>query len=90
MIKLTSKVISVYDRKTSMRLTDMEWHILDMICRQEKIRRKNILELIAESHSPQIGFTSSVRLFTLIYMYNRTLHGRQTLSTLQKSLLSLR
>lgn len=90
MIKLTSKVISVYDRKTSMRLTDMEWYILDKICRQEKVRRKDILELIEENHSPRIGFTSSVRLFALIYMYNQALHGRSTLPPLQKSLSSLK
>ena len=86
MVKFTSKIVSVYGRKTCMRLTDMEWKILDRICYREKLKRKNILELIEDSHSPKMGFTPSVRLFTLIYTYNQTIRGRRTLPDLQKSL----
>lgn len=90
MVKFTSKIVSVYDRKTCMRLTDMEWKILDRICSMEKIKRKNMLEFIEESHSPKMGLAPSVRLFTLIYIYNKMQYGKRTMFTLQKSLSHLK
>lgn len=89
MVKFTNKVVSVYDRKTSMRLTDIEWKILDKICYAEKIRRKNLLELIMNNHSPKLGFTPAVRLFTLLYVYNKT-EQRYCKPLVQKSLSHLK
>lgn len=71
MVTLLNKVISVHDKKTSMRLTNLEWSIINKICLQEKIKRKTLLELIGDTHAEQLGFTSSVRLFTLLYMDSR-------------------
>lgn len=86
MVKFTSKIVSVHNRKTCMRLTDTEWKILERICYREKMKRKDILELIENNHSTKLGFTPSVRLFTLIYIYNQTTGGRRTVPILQKSL----
>ena len=66
----TNKVITLYDKKTSMRLTFFEWKILDSICRAEKLKRKSILELIDKNRDTEIGFTPAVRLFSLLYLYN--------------------
>ena len=89
MVKFTNKVVSVYDRKTSMRLTDIEWKILDKICYMEKIRRKNLLEMILNYHSPKLGFTPAVRLFTLLYSYNKTKQKRHE-PLIQKTLSHLK
>ena len=70
MTKLTNKVISLFDRKTSMRLASSEWTAVDDICKKEQIKRKQLLEIIASNKDPKIGLTCSVRLFTIIYMHN--------------------
>lgn len=67
---LSNRVISVFERKTSMRLAKSEWYILDSICMREKIKRKQLLELIDSNKDPQLGLTPSVRLFSLLYMHN--------------------
>lgn len=89
MIKLTRKVVSVYDRKTSVRLTNIEWKILDRICYQEKIKRKYLLEQIQTNHSTKLGFTPAIKLFTLLYTYHK-IEQRHKESLLQKSLLRLK
>lgn len=67
---LTNKVISVFDKKTSMRLTKIEWEILDSICMRENIKRKKLLELIESRRNSSLGLTPSVRLFSLLYLYS--------------------
>ena len=66
---LASRVISIYDRKTTMRLAKAEWNVLDNICYLEKMKRKNLLELIDQNRDKKIGLTPSVRLFSLLYLY---------------------
>ena len=70
MIKHMSRVITVYNQKTSMRLTDIEWHILDEICFSERLKRKKLLEQISAHHSRYLKLTPAVRLFSLLYLYN--------------------
>lgn len=69
MIVSKNKVISLFKKKTSIRLTEIEWRILDNICYKEKMHRNILLELIYIKHNSDIGFTSSVRLFSLLYLY---------------------
>ncbi len=70
MTKLTNRVISIFERKTSMRLAATEWMAVDDICKKEHIKRKKLFELIATNKDPKLGFTCSVRLFTITYMHN--------------------
>ena len=70
MTKLTNRVISIFDKKTSMRLATKEWIAVDDICKREHIKRKKLFELIAANKDPKLGFTCSVRLFTITYMHN--------------------
>ncbi len=70
MTKLTNRVISIFDRKTSMRLANPEWLAIDDICHREHIKRKKLFELIAANKDPKIGFTCSVRLFAITYMHS--------------------
>ena len=69
--KQMNRVISVFDKKTSMRLTDVEWRILDEICFCEKIKRKILLEKISGCHNNCLKLTPAVRLFSLLYLYSR-------------------
>lgn len=69
MTKLKNRVISIYDRKTSMRLANEEWTAFDDICKRERMKRKKLLELIEDNKSPDFGLTSYVRLFTVAYMH---------------------
>ena len=75
MTKLTNKVITIFNRKTSMRLTTHEWNILDSICHSEKIKRKTLLEHIQNGKDQHIGLTSAVRLFSLLYIYLNNKHS---------------
>lgn len=68
MTMLRNKVITLYNRKTSMRLANAEWQIIDHICYAEKMKRKNLFELIDQNRNPELGLTASVRLFALQYL----------------------
>jgi predicted DNA-binding ribbon-helix-helix protein len=73
-MKLVNRVIGVFDRKTGMRLTDDEWCILDSICVREHLKRRQLLEVLETVKNPHLGLTSSVRLFTILYL-NLVAHG---------------
>lgn len=62
MASLSNRVISIYNRKTSMRLAPAEWEAIDTICRRENIKRKKLFELIDANKDEKMGLTSSVRL----------------------------
>ena len=70
MTMLKNRVISIDNRKTSMRLALEEWNALDDICRREGLKRKKLLEIIQHNKPNNIGLTSSVRLFTLAYIHD--------------------
>ena len=69
---LTNRVISIYDRRTTMRLARTEWEVLQNICYLEKMKRKTLLELIDQNRDKKIGLTPAVRLFELIYLHTLT------------------
>ncbi len=70
MAALSNRAITIYNRKTSMRLAPAEWDAIDYICKKENISRKNLFELIEFNHDEKIDLTASVRLFTIIYYKN--------------------
>lgn len=70
MTKLANRVISIFDRKTSMRLAALEWNAVDAICKMENIKRKKLFELIESNKDPELGFTCSVRLFAITHLHN--------------------
>lgn len=70
MSRLANRVVSVYNRKTSMRLAPSEWEAIDLICEKENISRKTLFELIDLNRDTKIGLTAAIRLFTIIYYKN--------------------
>ncbi len=75
MTKLANRVISVFNRKTSMRLAMPEWTAVDDICKREHIKRKKLFELIESNKDPKLGFTCSVRLFAITYLHHNLLNS---------------
>ena len=69
MPQLKNKVISLNNRKTSMRLAVEEWNAFDDICKRERLRRKELLELIEAEKGEHFGLTCYVRLFTVAYLH---------------------
>ena len=61
MTKLTNRVISVFDKKTSMRLAAREWTAVDDICKYEHIKRQ--LQLL-DSKVLNVSHIYSVLIFT--------------------------
>lgn len=76
MTELICRVISISNKKTSMRLAAAEWEAIDSICQSENIKRNYLFELINSKKNAKISLTCSVRLFTIIYFY-RFLLGQQ-------------
>ncbi|MBR1398789.1 MAG: ribbon-helix-helix domain-containing protein [Alphaproteobacteria bacterium] len=71
----TSRVIVLFNKKTSIRLSLIEWDILDNICRRENLKRNKLIEKIMQSKKPEVGMTQAVRLFVLVYLYRQNLQS---------------
>ena len=67
MTKSVCKVISVFQKKTTMRLSEIEWLALKEICEHEKMKRKTLLEMVDKYRHDNLSFTSAVRVFELAY-----------------------
>lgn len=77
MAELASKVISLTNKKTSIRLAVAEWEAIDIICQRENIKRNNLIELINDKKDENLGLTCSVRLFSIIYFYRLLTNQQQ-------------
>lgn len=66
---LVTKVISLQDKTTSMRLAQAEWAAIELICERENIKRNLLITLISHNRDKQMALTSSVRLFITVYLY---------------------
>lgn len=67
MTQLTNKIININNRRTSMRLCLKEWDALNQICKNEKISRNKLIEMIENYKDQDLGLTYSTRLFILEY-----------------------
>lgn len=67
MTKLTSRVIKVNQRHTSMRLCCKEWSALDEVCAREQISRSDLFSLIENNKNDKLGLAYATRLFLLLY-----------------------
>lgn len=69
MTELKNKVISIFDRKTSMRLTTGEWDAFDDVCRHLRLKRKHVIEKVFENKPEDFGLTCAVRDFIVTYLH---------------------
>lgn len=81
MVSLSNRVISIYNRKTSMRLAPAEWDAIETICKTEKMTRKKLFEIIDINRNKNLGFTTSVRLFSIIYYRCSLINGQNAASS---------
>ena len=68
MVKFFKRVITLYGKRTSLRLCEIEWQILENISRYENLRRNQLIELIKSHKSQKLGLTPAIRLFMLTYL----------------------
>ena len=73
MAQLISKIIPINSKKTSIRLASQEWDAIDIICKQENVKRNCLIGLLNQNKNPKISLTSSIRLFSIIYFYHETI-----------------
>lgn len=81
MPKLINKIISINNRRTSMRLCNLEWNALNEICELENISRNRLLEAIENDKPSNLGLTYATRLFMVEYYRNAShvnIRGIQT------------
>lgn len=84
MTKLVNKVLIINGRRTSMRLCLSEWYALERICREEKLSRNRLIEIIENNNRVNLGLTYLTRLFTLFYFYNQA-SVRKNISAARKA-----
>jgi len=70
MASLPSRVFTIYNHTTSMRLAPAECEALKTICHQTGLTRKQLFELIETHKAQDTNLTTSVRLFAIIYFRN--------------------
>lgn len=70
MTALANRVISIFNRRTSIRFAPAEWAAIDYICNKENISRKNLFELIDFNRDEKTPLASSIRLFIIVYYKN--------------------
>lgn len=68
--KLTNRIISLNNRRTSMRLSIKEWEALKEICHKEKITRNKLIEMIEQYKDNELGLSYSTRLFITCYYWH--------------------
>ncbi len=78
MPQLSSRVIKLQSHKTSIRLNPCEWKAINTICQREKLERKQLFELINANKDEKLGFSTSVRLFAIIYYRNSVLYANSS------------
>ena len=67
--ELKNKVISIFDRKTSMRLTTSEWEAFDDVCKHLHLKRKKVIEKLFKDKPENFGLTCAVRDFVVSYLH---------------------
>ena len=75
MTGMLNKILFINGRRTSMRLCKTEWKLLDLICKNEDIKRNDFLELLETNNNCGLGLTYYTRLFIMLYFYNKSSLG---------------
>lgn len=93
MSKFVNKIISINKRRTSMRLSAIEWDAINQICKIENISRNKLIESVEDCKDEDIGLSYSTRLFALqYYRSNAKLHKKsgdavQNISKIMKTIM---
>ena len=88
MTRLSNKVITTNNRRTSIRLCSQEWNILEDACKNEKIHRNELISLIEKNKASNLGLSYATRVFLLLYFRNLALEKTKE-NALENSLKQL-
>ena len=80
MTKLTNKIITIHERRTSMRLCHKEWCALEDICLREKISRNELIAMIEDNKNNRLGLAYATRLFLLLYYKSIANHNKRKIA----------
>lgn len=86
MTKLINKIISLNNRRTSMRLADSEWDALREICELENMSRNRLIECIERAKDQKLGLSCCTRLFILAYYRNNAILRKTSSQNLLQAL----
>ena len=89
MTKLSSKILSVNNRRTSIRRCCQEWKSLDDVSKLEKLHRNKIISLIESHKSDTLGLAYATRLFMMLY-YKKLSQRQKAQDILSATLKELR
>lgn len=71
MVKTICHIINIENNKTSIRLTNVEWNAINLICQTENLKRKNLFNIINKNKNKELSLAGSVRLFSIIYFQKK-------------------
>ena len=77
MTKLTNKIITIHERRTSMRLCRKEWCALEEVCSREQMNRNELLSMIEDNKNNRLGLAYATRLFLLLYYKSIANHTKR-------------
>lgn len=70
MVKFFKRVVILCGKRTSVRLSEIEWQTLEHISRHKNMRRNFLIEQIKNHKAQKMGLAPAIRLFMLIYFFN--------------------
>lgn len=79
MLPFYRKVITINNKKTSVRLSNLEWQALDNLCAVEHISRAELLNTLANAVPNYKNLTAVIRIFVTGYYYvsDKIIHDEQ-------------
>ena len=89
MLTFNRRVVTINNKKTSIRLSNLEWQALDSLCRQEQISRTKLLCTLAGSIPNYDNLTATIRIFITGYYYvsNKITYDEKILKSISPSLI---
>lgn len=92
MVKFFKRVVILCGRRTSVRMSEVEWQTLESISRFLNIRRNRLIELIKNHKAKNLGLTPAIRLFMIMYFnaMQKSLINKKDMVNLFDLLCSLR
>lgn len=67
MVKFFKRVVILCGKRTSIRMSEIEWQTLENISRYANMRRNRLIELIKNNKDKNLGLTAAIRLFMVVY-----------------------
>ena len=89
MLTFHRRVITINNKKTSVRLSNLEWQALDYLCAVEQISCRELLNTLANTIPNYENLTALIRSFITGYYYvsDKIIHDEQNPKIASPSLI---